>query len=90
MALAFQHLRIVLEPGGAVSLAAAVFHGDAIDGDAVVCVASGGNVDPPASPRQSPPHHHRAIPEPGPSKWPLHRPGNRTKRPPVSECSAAW
>ena len=45
MALAFRHLRIVLEPGGAVSLAAAVFRGDAIGGDAVICVASGGNVD---------------------------------------------
>jgi threonine dehydratase len=46
MDLAFRHLRIVLEPGGAVSLAAAVFRGSAIDGDAVICVASGGNVDP--------------------------------------------
>ncbi len=45
MELAFRHLRIVLEPGGAVSLAAAVFRGDAIEGDAVICVASGGNVD---------------------------------------------
>ena len=45
MALAFRHLRIVLEPGGAVALAAAVFRGDAIGGDAVICVASGGNVD---------------------------------------------
>ena len=46
MALAFTHLRIVIEPGGAVALAAALFHGDAIDGDAVVAVASGGNVAP--------------------------------------------
>ena len=45
MALAFHHLRIVLEPGGAVALAAAAFHGSAIDGDAVICVASGGNVE---------------------------------------------
>ena len=46
----------MLEPGGAVALAAALFHGDtfdgdtgdgdAIDGDAVIVVASGGNVDP--------------------------------------------
>ncbi|GIT90925.1 serine/threonine dehydratase [Jannaschia pagri] len=41
MALAWRHLRIVLEPGGAVALAAALFHHD---GD-VVAVASGGNVD---------------------------------------------
>lgn len=46
MALAFRHLRIVLEPGGAVSLAAALFRREAIEGEAVVCVASGGNVDP--------------------------------------------
>lgn len=44
--IAFRHLRIVLEPGGAVSLAAALFCADEIDGDAVICVASGGNVDP--------------------------------------------
>jgi threonine dehydratase len=46
VALAFRHLRIVLEPGGAVSLAAALFRADAIAGDTVICVASGGNVDP--------------------------------------------
>jgi threonine dehydratase len=46
LALAFAHLRIVLEPGGAVALAAALFRPDAIDGDAVIAVASGGNVDP--------------------------------------------
>nr|WP_325253123.1 threonine/serine dehydratase [Amylibacter sp.] len=45
MALAFHRLRIVLEPGGAAGLAAALFHGDQIDGDAVIAVASGGNVD---------------------------------------------
>ena len=45
MALAFQRLKVVLEPGGAVALAAALFHGDAIKGDAVIAVASGGNVD---------------------------------------------
>jgi threonine dehydratase len=44
MALAFTHLRIVVEPGGAVALAAALF----ADGlpDTVICTASGGNVDP--------------------------------------------
>jgi threonine dehydratase len=46
MALAFAHLKIVLEPGGAVSLAAALFHGGEIEGEAVIAVASGGNVDP--------------------------------------------
>ncbi|MEM8822413.1 MAG: threonine/serine dehydratase [Pseudomonadota bacterium] len=39
--LAWQYLRVVLEPGGAVGLAAALFH---YDRD-VVAVASGGNVD---------------------------------------------
>jgi threonine dehydratase len=43
MALAFMHLRIVVEPGGAVALAAALFRGG--DGP-VICTASGGNVDP--------------------------------------------
>ena len=45
MVLAFARLKLVLEPGGAIALAAALFHGDAIDGDAVITVASGGNVD---------------------------------------------
>lgn len=45
MALAFTRLKIVLEPGGAVSLAAALFHPGAVSGDAVIAVASGGNVD---------------------------------------------
>ncbi|WP_122073130.1 threonine/serine dehydratase [Pseudophaeobacter sp. EL27] len=45
MAQAFLRLKIVLEPGGAVSLAAALFHGDQIEGDAVIAVATGGNVD---------------------------------------------
>lgn len=45
MAAAFGHLRIVLEPGGAAALAAALFHGADIAGDAVVVVATGGNVD---------------------------------------------
>lgn len=46
MAAAFSRLRIVLEPGGAVALAAALFHKDEVEGDAVIAVASGGNVDP--------------------------------------------
>ncbi|PDT16554.1 threonine ammonia-lyase [Rhizobium sp. J15] len=45
MALAFVRLKIVVEPGGAVALAAALFHGDALDGDNIVAVTSGGNVD---------------------------------------------
>ncbi|MCO5732266.1 threonine/serine dehydratase [Rhizobium sp. SSA_523] len=47
MVLAFTRLKIVLEPGGAVSLAAALFHASALDADrAVITVCSGGNVDP--------------------------------------------
>jgi threonine dehydratase len=45
MALAFVRLKIVVEPGGAVALAAALFHGEALESDAVVAVTSGGNVD---------------------------------------------
>lgn len=45
MALAFRHLKIVAEPGGAVALAAALFHGAEIDADTVICTVSGGNVD---------------------------------------------
>ena len=44
MALAFTHLRIVVEPGGAVALAAALFRDDLQQ--TVICTASGGNVDP--------------------------------------------
>ncbi len=43
--LAFERLRIVVEPGGAAALAAALFHPDALSGDAVIAVATGGNVD---------------------------------------------
>ncbi len=46
MALAFLRLKIVLEPGGAVSLASALFRQDQVEGDDVIVVASGGNVDP--------------------------------------------
>ncbi len=46
MALAFTRLRIVLEPGGAVALAAALFLPQAVQGEAVIAVATGGNVDP--------------------------------------------
>ena len=44
MALAFTHLRLVLEPGGAVALAAALFRTDLPE--VAICTASGGNVDP--------------------------------------------
>lgn len=46
VALAFLRLKIVAEPGGAVALAAALFRRDDIDGDTVIAVVSGGNVDP--------------------------------------------
>lgn len=44
MALAFSHLHIVLEPGGAVALAAALFQPDLPE--TIIAVATGGNVDP--------------------------------------------
>ena len=45
MALAFRRLKLVAEPGGAVALAAALFHGAEIAGEAVICTVTGGNVD---------------------------------------------
>lgn len=45
MAHAFERLRIVIEPGGAAALAAALFHPEASEGDAIIAVATGGNVD---------------------------------------------
>ena len=45
MALAFARLKIVIEPGGAVALAAALFRPEALTGGAVVAIATGGNVD---------------------------------------------
>jgi threonine dehydratase len=45
IALAFRHLKIVVEPGGAVALAAALYRRDEVPGEAVIAVASGGNVD---------------------------------------------
>jgi threonine dehydratase len=44
--LAFQHLHIVVEPGGAVALASALFRKDQIAAETVIVVASGGNIDP--------------------------------------------
>lgn len=46
MALAARHLKVIAEPGGAAALAAALFHGTEIEGDAVICTISGGNLDP--------------------------------------------
>lgn len=45
MAEAFSRLKIVVEPGGAVALAAALYRAGSIKGDAVIAVVSGGNVD---------------------------------------------
>ena len=45
VALAFSRLKLVLEPGGAVALAAALFRRNQLEGDAVIVVATGGNVD---------------------------------------------
>ena len=43
MALAWDRLKVVLEPGGAIALAAALFHNEGTSD--IVAVASGGNVD---------------------------------------------
>lgn len=45
MGLAFRHLKVVAEPGGAVALAAALFHPDEFNTDTLICTISGGNVD---------------------------------------------
>lgn len=47
MALAWQRLKLVAEPGGAVALAAALFQGAETRGDTIIAVISGGNVDRP-------------------------------------------
>ena len=46
MAFAFRHLKLVLEPGGAVALAALLNGRIALEGRTALVVASGGNVDP--------------------------------------------
>jgi threonine dehydratase len=46
VAEAFLRLKIVAEPGGAVALAAALTRKHEVEGDSVVAVVSGGNVDP--------------------------------------------
>jgi threonine dehydratase len=45
MAAAFTRLKLVIEPGGVVALAAALYHPEALSGDSVIVVATGGNVD---------------------------------------------
>jgi threonine dehydratase len=46
MAFAFRHLKLVLEPGGAVALAAVLSEKLPLQGRTAVVVLSGGNVDP--------------------------------------------
>ena len=46
MRTAFHHLKLVVEPGGAVAIAAALAGKVALKGKTVLAVASGGNVDP--------------------------------------------
>ena len=47
MGHAFNRLKVVAEPGGAVALAAALYRRDEIEGDDVIVTISGGNVDAP-------------------------------------------
>ena len=46
MAVAFAHLKLVVEPGGIPSLAALLSGKIALDGRTAVCILTGGNVDP--------------------------------------------
>jgi threonine dehydratase len=46
VSFAFRHLKLVLEPGGAVGLAAVLRRRVAVSGGCVLIIASGGNVDP--------------------------------------------
>ncbi len=46
MRFAFKELKLVLEPGGAVALAAVMAAGQSLKGQTVAAVLSGGNVDP--------------------------------------------
>lgn len=46
MVAAYTHLRLVAEPGGAVALAAALYHAHHLNKDTLIATISGGNVDP--------------------------------------------
>jgi threonine dehydratase len=46
VAFAFRHLKLVMEPGGAVGLAALLAGKLALDGRTALVIASGGNIDP--------------------------------------------
>lgn len=46
MAILFLHHNLVVEPGGAISLAAALSNIDEIDAETLIIVCTGGNVDP--------------------------------------------
>jgi threonine dehydratase len=46
MLQAFLRLKLVIEPGGAAALAAALFRGDQLNEETVIVTISGGNVDP--------------------------------------------
>lgn len=63
VALAFNRLKVVAEPGGAVALAAALFHGQAIEGDDVIVTISGGNIDAEVFARALALHPTRPEPE---------------------------
>lgn len=45
MVAAFTRLKLVIEPGGAAALAAALYRPEALTSDTVIAVATGGNVD---------------------------------------------
>ena len=45
MGIIMSYLKIIAEPGGAVALAAALFHPEEVNSDTVICTVSGGNVD---------------------------------------------
>lgn len=51
MGFAFRHMKLVLEPGGAVALAAALLGKRDLAGAVVLVIASGGNVDASVFPR---------------------------------------
>ncbi len=46
MGQALMRLKVIAEPGGAVALAAALYHSIEIDSDVVIATISGGNADP--------------------------------------------